>query len=237
MKALLTFLFVFAALNTAMSQAPVKVDNDKIKQATSDSSSKFYYPLLMARWKLLDNSLTEEDCRHLYYGYVFQPGYNGFADEQTALLNRLWEAKKTNEALDTALGIVQEMPVSLRANFNVVIAYYAADSTHPDFQNYLNRYKMLMAAVVSSGDGFTCETAIKTIKVSDEYEIIYRHFGIKKVGAQALVFPCDKLAVTPNADFAKSEIFFDTSASFNSFKFSDDGHQREKKRKKRKDKD
>ncbi|HQD10476.1 MAG TPA: hypothetical protein PLQ65_12480, partial [Flavihumibacter sp.] len=79
--------------------------------------------------------------------------------------------------------------------------------------------------------------AIKTIKVSDEYEIIYRYFGIKQVGGQALVFPCDKLAVTPSTDFAKSEIFFDTSASFNSFNFSEDGHQQEKKRKKRKDKD
>ena len=211
------FLFLSVLLQAQAPSAIEKVDREKIRVAVSDSSSPLYYPVLLERWRLLDNGLSLEELRHLYYGYVFQPGYSAYADDGNQVLNQLWEQKKTEEALDTAMAVLHRSPVSLRANFNAVIAYYAADSTLPDFQYYMNRYKFLLSAILSSGDGNSCESAFKTIKVSDEYEIVYRHFGLPQVKSQALVYPCDKLSVTPNDKYTASTIFFDTSESFGNY--------------------
>ncbi|MDD4697228.1 MAG: DUF4919 domain-containing protein, partial [Fermentimonas sp.] len=50
-------------------------DFKQIERNTKEPASSFYYPNLMKRYMEGDTKLTLNEGRHLYFGYVFQQGY------------------------------------------------------------------------------------------------------------------------------------------------------------------
>ncbi len=231
------FLLVFSALLQASGQHNFqKVDREAIRLSVTDSSSAGYYPRLLSRFNDFDTTLTLNDYRLLYYGFVFQPGYSAYGDIRTKEIQESIGAKKYMEASLTIDSVLAKVPISLRANYQKAVALYLMDSLSMPYPEYILRYNKLVGAILSSGDGLTCETAFKTIFVADEYEIIYRHFAIEKVGGQALVYPCDRMTVTPNNRFTKTSLYFDTSDSFNQMKTLFPESTKPKKEKRKKDK-
>ncbi|MFL5787064.1 MAG: DUF4919 domain-containing protein, partial [Flavisolibacter sp.] len=55
------------------------VDRKLVQQAISDTSAATSYSKLMQRFNDFDTSLTNNDYRLIYYGFVFQKEYNGYA--------------------------------------------------------------------------------------------------------------------------------------------------------------
>ena len=49
-----------------------------IKSEIENKTSKFYYKNLYKRFTEKDTTLTKEDFKYLYYGYVFQPKYTAY---------------------------------------------------------------------------------------------------------------------------------------------------------------
>ncbi len=71
---ILAMIFIVSIANAQMEfEAP---DYNQIEKITQDSASDFYYPKLFKRYENLDITLTSEEMRALYYGYLFQESYS-----------------------------------------------------------------------------------------------------------------------------------------------------------------
>ncbi|MDE7125005.1 MAG: DUF4919 domain-containing protein, partial [Muribaculaceae bacterium] len=66
------------AKNTSDGRRIVRPDLETIKSETTDPTSSRYYPKLMQSYLSNDTTLTAEDFRFLYYGYLFQEDYEPY---------------------------------------------------------------------------------------------------------------------------------------------------------------
>jgi len=212
MKLLLTCC-CFLIVGAAMAQLPPKPTNrDYVRLAVTDSTKNTWYPKLFDRFNHFDTSLTKEEYSLLYYGFVFQTEYNGYAADKEGEIVELYKKRAFDKASDLCDEVLLKMPVGLKANLykSLVLGEMALTDSA---KRFANRYLGLMEAIISSGNGFSCETAIKTIFVSDEYDVIHSYFQIDSKG-QSLLYPCDKLLVTKSNFYERDAIFFDTSETF-----------------------
>lgn len=76
-------LISFAAPGTQKAKNARKIivekpDFDKISKATLDPKSEFYFPTLMRLFNRNDTSMSKEQYRNLYLGYLFQEDYDPY---------------------------------------------------------------------------------------------------------------------------------------------------------------
>jgi len=125
--------------------------------------------------------------------------------------------KKFIEAAFVCDSVLAKTPISLVANYYKGLALFSINQHDQLAAYYRYRYIKLCDAIVSSGNGFTCKTAFKTLFVPDEYELMFNYFQIENVKSQSLKFPCDQLKVTPSKLYTVNDMFFDTSESILNF--------------------
>lgn len=187
------------------------VNRDSVKAAISDSSKPTYYARLLKRMNDFDTTLTIEDYRLIYYGYVFDSNYSAYGGTQRPEIRKLLDDKKYLAALNLSDSVLNTMPVSLSANImKLVVLYTMSPDERTEFDKWKQRYLGLRDAVLSSGNGLSCETAFKTIFVPDEYDLLYNYFEIEE-SSQALVGNCDMFTVKSAKYYNAKEIYFDTS--------------------------
>ncbi len=205
-----TFLFIIS-LNAFGQNAFSRINRDSVKLLISDQSKETYYPKLLERFHQFDTTLTLEDYRLLYFGFVFQKEYSGdFYPKQREITLFIHE-KKFDLAIKTCDSILEKVPVSLIANYLKGFAIYLIRNTDSNYLRYRNRYAKLREAILSTGNGLTCSTSFQTIFVSDDYEIMYRYFQIPEYTKQYLVYKCDKFEIKPSKYFQSHAIYFDAS--------------------------
>lgn len=175
-----------------------KPDYDAIKKEIEDSSSIFYYPKLMARLVNFDTTLATVDYRHLYYGYIYQSAYKPYwnsPDEQKLLKYYRSEevkAKDYDEIISLATHSINEFPFDLR-QMNFLGYIYHLKGNEDMARKVSYRFQGILTAIMSSGDGATCETGFHVISVSHEYVLLNMfQFQTK---SQALQGDCDYLSV------------------------------------------
>jgi len=210
---MLIILFAALALFTKAQTEFQAIDRNAVAKQVKDTTAGSYYPRLLARFNSFDSSLTNEDYRLLYYGFVFQDDYAGDGDEKKTEIRSALKNNDYNLASALCDSVLATDPVCLSANYNKALVLYLKDKADTTYKKYGNRYRNLLAAIVSSGDGLSCKTSFRTISVSDEYEVMYNYFEIEKISGQALIYPCDKMSVTPSVYYKSTEMYFDTSES------------------------
>ncbi len=213
MKSKLTFSLVLIVSLTHGQSEFQSVDRNEIKKEVEDTGAATYYPRLLSRFKAFDSSLTNNDYRLLYYGFVFQDTYAGDGDDRKTEIKAALKNNDFDKASCLSDSVLDTNPVSLSANYSKALSLYLKNKADTVFKRYGNRYRHLLEAIVSSGDGLACKTAFKTICVNDEYEVIYNYFQVEAVSGQALLYPCDKISLKPSVYFRESEMYFDTSES------------------------
>jgi hypothetical protein len=191
-----------------------KIDREEVKKAISNKDANTYYPKLLERFLHDDTTLSLEDCRLLYYGFVFQDKYSGYPGLKQKEINEALSKKDNDLAIKLCDEVLAEYPINLFGNYNKAVALYRKNQSDSDFRKYGNRYSRIMNAIISSGDGLTCSTSFKTIFVNDEYMVMYNYFEIPKHQSQSLEMPCDKMSITPSQYFKAENMFFDTSETF-----------------------
>lgn len=78
-KQFLSVILLFIGFTVFSQEQGFKTPDYKaIEKAIKDKNSPFYYPALMERLTKNDTLLSNDEYRHLYLGYVFQPKYNAF---------------------------------------------------------------------------------------------------------------------------------------------------------------
>jgi len=178
-KFLLTYslLLVIVFAGHTQDQQFEKPDYEKIKTTVSDQSTEHYYPKLFQRYMDNDTSLTHEDYRKLYYGYIFQDNY---APQKTSKyrdsLNAIYENDqlKQEDFMDIIAlekKILENNPFSMR-DLNTLA--YSYDQTGQKEKTKKIDYKLnlIIETILTSGNGLEEETAWHVTDITHEYDIL-----------------------------------------------------------------
>jgi len=176
MRQILTLTFLLIIFHGANSQELTfkKPDYDLINNEIQDSSSSFYYPKLMSRLAQFDTTLNIEEYRHLYYGYIFQKDYKPYwtSPDEEKLVNfyrsEKIKEKDYDEIIKLATHSINEFPFDLR-QLNFLAYIYHLKGNEEMAKKVSLRFQGSFSAIMSSGDGKTCETGYHVISVSHEY--------------------------------------------------------------------
>ncbi|MFN8342988.1 MAG: DUF4919 domain-containing protein [Cyclobacteriaceae bacterium] len=178
-------------------------DYDHIRTSISDVSSPYYYPTLMAKMESWDTTLTFVDYRFLYYGQLYLPTYSPYgspkAEEKLAKYYRAasLEAKDYDNVIELELKALKEFPFYLRGlNFLAYIYHLKGDEAMS--AKVARRFRGVVKALLSTGDGKTCESGIHVLSINHEY-VLLNLFGFRSK-SQALTGDCDYLALDKNED-------------------------------------
>ena len=204
---ILLFITQFVA-----GQETLVVDYSQIKKNIENRNSQFYYPTLLDRFNTFDNTLTSEDYMHIYYGFVYQDTYIKNRPDET-ILSKLMESEDYEKLIVECEKMLLVNPVSLKANDFMAYALFETGKPETEWQKYQNRYRAIRRVIATSGDGRSCETALKVIYVSDEFNMLHTYFDIEKIHSQQLVGLCDHFEVEPTQYLQMKEIYFDISIS------------------------
>lgn len=214
-KAYLLFIII-SIYSTAVAQESnfEKPNYQTIEKNIKDKKSDFYYPKLMARYELSDTTMTIEQKKHLYYGYIFQPKYNPY--EQSEASEKLSEVinKETlseedlTEIIKLSGQALKENPLDIRS-LNYRLYSLEQQKKTDELQKNLIKLEIIVDALVSSGDGITKETAFYVIDTMHEYDLLAM-FGFRYAGEQSLIEHYDYLTVAKNEENIKG-LYFDVS--------------------------
>lgn len=153
-------------------------DYASIKQMVGDPNSAFFYPKLFKKYQANDTTLSFREYRMLYYGYVFQPGYERNTmqtpeDDSIAAIFAKGQLTEHDLKDIVRLGIayVEKVPFDLkRINLVHVAASEIGDKAIADV--YLQKVRMLALTVLTTGNGLSEETPFYVISESDENAMI-----------------------------------------------------------------
>lgn len=191
------FLFSLACMEI-YSQAP---DYETIRRNVVDSTSDSFYPKLMQRYEAFDTTLTVVDYRHLYYGYLFQNNYDSDwkSKDKKTIEKSFRDAKKDKTNYDQVITLVNnslhEYPFDLRSMQFLCFLYHENDEKKMG-EKASRRFISLIGAILSSGDGKSCETAYHVIFPQHEFSIL-KIFQFESA-AQKRVDGCNYLELKEN---------------------------------------
>ncbi len=194
---ILTILLLVSNNTFSQERSYTIPDYNSIKKNIADKSSNYYYPKLLERMTSNDSLLSNEDYRHLYFGYVFDPKYSAyFTSPDEKKLREYYQSEKINEKdYDKIIKLAEHslslFPFDLRQmNFLAYIYHLKGDEVSA--KNISNRFHNIIGAIMSSGNGEKCETGFHVISVSHEY-VLLNLFELQNK-SQSLVGNCDYMA-------------------------------------------
>lgn len=214
MKLYLSVSMLLVSLGLLGQSTFTSEDREKVKKAVTDPNAGAYKELLR-RFTADDTTMTLEDYRLLYYGAAFQKTYAVFKDENKKGFYEAMNAKDYEKAGHISDTMLMHDPISLFGNYARAVSMYLADKTKTDYIVYRDRFRHLTDAIISSGDGLTCETGFRVNTVPDEYTMMYNYFYIEEIQSQALVSHCDKMTVKPVVTWKKETLYFDATEILN----------------------
>ncbi|MBO5780777.1 MAG: DUF4919 domain-containing protein [Muribaculaceae bacterium] len=187
-------------------------DMDKIKEAVSDPTSRYYYPRLMANYERNDTVMTLNDYRHLYLGMVFQEDYDPYRPSafDYKVEEIYYRDNHTREELDSMISYAEQSlendPFDLQQiNFLIYALQKAQKVNRAKIWQY--RLNHLLEAILSTGNGIDPENAWVVINPRHAYNILNFHNSIaEKVEFQP---PCyDFIRVVPTGDEKQPEGYY-----------------------------
>ena len=170
-KKMIFMLLLIILLGNLYAQKISNIDFDKIKPAIQDSSSNYYYPILIERFLNFED-LMENEYKYLYYGSVFQDNYSPYkkSDNEKIFLEKV-NKKMFEAAIPYGTEAMKENPMNLKVLLRMLVCYHELDNKETASQ-YAKLYYALLNVIHRSGDGKSKETAYVVACVSDEYEIL-----------------------------------------------------------------
>ena len=207
-------IFVIAVPGVAQKYEVKPVDFNEIKEATQDTKSKFFFPRLMKEFESNDTSMTAEEYRYLYYGYVFQEDYNPFRESRYPdMIESLYYNKEfTRSECDT---IEKYAELSLDDNIfdlqQMEFFIFALKEKKKYARAAIRQFRLnqIIATILSSGKG-TAESPWVVTSVSHEYYILNK-LGYEATEHQTLPGCIDFIAVQPKNDKSPEGFYFDAS--------------------------
>lgn len=196
------------AQNTAAAQpnkrkiTVEKPDLAKIKRETLDPRSASYFPKLMAKYNRNDTTMTSEEYRNLYLGYMFQEDYDPYrTSPYSGVTDNLREkATHTKEEIDTVRKYAElslrDNPFDLRQMSFLV---HVLKEKRKDMSAKIWEYRLehLLGAIKSTGTGEDIDNAWYVIYPMHEYDMV-QLLGYEATDAQFMDPGVDYLTVEPD---------------------------------------
>jgi hypothetical protein len=212
-------LLIFSSLICcyALAQKPKieKPDYKRIFSATTDKDSKSFYPVLLDRYNKFDTSLTNEEFRLLYFGFLFQAEYSPYPNSvYNDSLGKVFKKESLSYTdYETLIKyeklVLKEFPFNLR-DLNVLANSYQNIGDIDTASFIAFRLTKLIHTILSTGNGEKEKTAWHVISVGNEYDIL-SILGYEFGGEQFLTKKgCDFLKVSKNKD-GKKGFYFDVN--------------------------
>ena len=179
MKKYVMLLLTFTAFLASFAQVPKgeRPDFEKIKRNIKDKKSVYYYPILLQRMHQNDTTLTLDQYKHLYFGYIFQSDFDPYQRSP-----KMEELKKYNEKenlddddIQKAMKIANESLKIYPYDFRVLdfLMFLNHEKGNSEIVNLLSfRYNMLLKSILSTGDGVSCDSAFHVTSTSHEYALM-----------------------------------------------------------------
>lgn len=179
-----------------------KPDLEAVRDATLDPSNKFYFPKLKKKYEVNDTTMTPEEFRYFYLGYMFQEDfdpyrvspYSNYTDE----LRR--KPSHTKEEIDTIIKYAQlsleDNPFDLRQMSFLV---HVLKEKRKDMRAKIWEFRLenLLGAIKSTGTGDSVENAWYVMYPVHEYDMV-QLLGYEAVDAQFIDPGYDYLVVRPD---------------------------------------
>lgn len=184
-----------------------KPDLEKIKEATLNPSSPFYFPKLMAKYTRNDTTMTNEEYRNFYLGYMFQEDYDPYrTSPYSGVTDELRQkASHSKEEIDTirkyAELTLRDNPFDLRQMSFLV---HVLKEKRKDMSAKIWEYRLehLLGAIKSTGTGEDEENAWYVIYPMHEYDMV-QLLGYEATDAAFIEPGYDYLTVEPDPETAK----------------------------------
>lgn len=196
--------FLVAGIAMAQSRKIVveKPDLQKIKDAVLDSSGKFYFPKLKKKYEVNDTTMTPEEFRYFYLGYMFQEDYDPYrVSPYSNITDGLREKPvHTKEEIDTITKYAQlaleDNPFDLR---QMSFLIHVLKEKRKDMRAKIWEYRLenILAAIKSTGTGDSVENAWYVMYPVHEYDMV-QLLGYEAVAADYIEPGYDYLTVQPD---------------------------------------
>lgn len=177
-KLLLVLTFTASVIFEAQSQDYFEApDFAYIERNVKEPASSYYYPNLMKKYQSATTKMTPEEGRHLYFGYVYQPGYVPTdTSEYNSKLAEIISKKSFSRddylnILQYSDALLQEDPFNLRA-LNAKLLVYAQQNNTEEYKSVARQRQIVQDAIIGTGDGMSDKTPFYVIKVAHEYDIL-----------------------------------------------------------------
>ena len=217
--AIITLLIVSSVTLFAQYDEPVAPNYPQIEKNIKNNASNFNYADLLARYELGDSTMTIDEQRHLYYGFVFQPAYNPSDTSQynAKIADVLNKQHFSNQDYDNVLqyadALLAEDPFNLRA-LNAKLLVYAQNNNVEAYRKTAQKRSIVQQAIVSSGDGMSKTTPYYVIKVAHEYDIL-GFLGFKYGGQDKIEKNCNCNSLTLGTNrFGVDKLYFNIAPTF-----------------------
>ncbi|MDO4335740.1 MAG: DUF4919 domain-containing protein [Bacteroidales bacterium] len=184
-----------------------KPDLDLIRTATLDPANKMYFPNLMKKFQRNDTTMTAEEFRYLYLGYMFQEDYDPYRESPYSAITDSYRSKSshTKEEIDTirkyAELTLRDNPFDLRQMSFLV---HVLKERRKDMSAKIWEYRLehLLGAIKSTGTGEDQENAWFVIYPAHEYDMV-QLMGYQAVDANLIEPGFDYIVVQPEEDTAR----------------------------------
>ncbi|REC52720.1 DUF4919 domain-containing protein [Chryseobacterium piscium] len=193
----LSLLFVSGFIYSQTKE--YEVPNYKVIQKNIENKdSEFYYPKLMDKLKTNDTLITNDQYKHLYFGYTFQKDYHPYkTSENEKKLNSYFQKKDLKksdyaEIIKISNAALNDFPLNLRV-MNFLAYIYHLDGNEAMAKKVSHNFYGLFGAIFSSGDGRDCTTGFHVITVSHEYVVM--NILQLEIASQSLSGDCDYLSL------------------------------------------
>lgn len=179
-----------------------KPDLDVIRQMTLDPSSKFYFPKLKQKYEKNDTTMTPEEFRNFYLGYMFQEDFDPYRVSPYSNVTDELRQKPTHskEEIDTITKYAQlaleDNPFDLRQMSFLV---HVLKEKRKDMRAKIWEYRLenLLGAIKSTGTGDSVENAWYVMYPVHEYDMV-QLLGYEAVDAKFIEPGYDYLEVQPD---------------------------------------
>ncbi len=215
----LSILFCFFLTNIFCQKNYIQKPNySGIKEVITNTESEFFYPTLFKRYLNSDSTLSIQEFRVLYYGFLFNKSVTASVNDKLFdCVNSILNRKKLTGAdyrkiIQYENSILKKYPFNLH-DLNLLAYAYSKTGDPVAYKQTINKYNLLFEAILSTGDGTSLEKAYHVISISHEYDIL-RGLGYRFGGSQSLENGCDYLTVEKNKDDVRG-LYFDVSMILN----------------------
>lgn len=182
-------------------------DLDEIRTATLDPQHKMYFPNLMKKFNRNDTTMTAEEFRYLYLGYMFQEDYDPYRESPYTAITDSYRNKTshTKEEIDTIRKYAElnlrDNPFDLRQMSFLV---HVLKERRKDMSAKIWEYRLehLLGAIKSTGTGEDQENAWFVIYPAHEYDMV-QLMGYHAVDADLIEPGFDYILVEPEEETAR----------------------------------